>query len=758
MKYLSRLFIVTILVLNMLLAPWSNAQTYNNNAAPSGDPIDTQSDNNGFAVDVAADCHNIEEDQPISDPGDVFPPKFRIVYPAFYPFIGDGWAIPVPLGYIDWRVNSFYDFLNVLGFSSGQNTSIPPDLKLKTAIFSINEGDAVDLQAEATHFASSLKQIQYAWWVVEKKGDQEILHSLNGVVAGGDQFSSQDLPISNGSRCGNVTRKVKNDSDRDGMDDQWELRYAPNNNIQAFKSGDDLDQDGYVASSFEKNDTGEIFQIAPDAQSQGGKKFRTGDGEFTNLEEYIWGTNPLDADSDDDGFVDEADVAGVGQSELHYLPPDVLGQSNTIEVDAMGETLVGGSDGNLVTLMLGYRSSLPTLLQQDLTVNVVSDNQSPQLGQKFQVRALPFGTNANAGNLEYDWKVTNGDTQVSINTPGAPCSLLGFNNVLECIFGDGSVSVGENINFSVKVFDPKLGITSEGTLGVPIGDNVVLTSNPTLVPQYPIDKTGKNIVAPSGNAELGERWVEVTAVLTNDDPLQFNFDWYVDDEKMVNTCSNIPLNFTGRARPADVTLCGVGTNILYFHAQENNAHTYHVEVKVTNKTDGDLLSDEDMKIFTDPTETPYPGQSLSQQNLLQAKNTSVMPNENIVVSASNVELSDSHSYEYLWSVDGQAVSSQNNKSIVFTAKPDKKQYEISLQVVEKFHGNVVAKKTASTTVVVAPISKFDLWRDSRLATVQEAFYPFYHTIAGNTSLFLVALGIMIVVWVYILEKKKIKVT
>jgi len=46
--------------------------------------------------------------------------------------------------------------------------------------------------------------------------------------------------------------------------------------------------------------------------------FMTGDGSFKDDEETFWGTDPSNADTDGDGFPDEADVAGMGQQTIQF--------------------------------------------------------------------------------------------------------------------------------------------------------------------------------------------------------------------------------------------------------------------------------------------------------------------------------------------------------------------------------------------------------------------------------------------------------
>jgi len=79
-----------------------------------------------------------------------------------------------------------------------------------------------------------------------------------------------------------LTDPTSNDTDGDGMPDGWEVKYGLNP-ISALDANQDLDNDGW---DFDRN-----FNI-------------TSDEWFTNLEEYLNGTDPSNNDTDGDGMPD----------------------------------------------------------------------------------------------------------------------------------------------------------------------------------------------------------------------------------------------------------------------------------------------------------------------------------------------------------------------------------------------------------------------------------------------------------------------
>ncbi|PXF19318.1 MAG: hypothetical protein CXX76_00095, partial [Methanobacteriota archaeon] len=96
-------------------------------------------------------------------------------------------------------------------------------------------------------------------------GDQ--IEDGEEVVAGDDTF---------------VTDPSNPDSDGDGMPDGWEISYGLDP-FDASDAGEDPDDDGW---DFDRNGTLEPRE------------------HFTNLQEYLNGTDPWEADSDGDGMPD----------------------------------------------------------------------------------------------------------------------------------------------------------------------------------------------------------------------------------------------------------------------------------------------------------------------------------------------------------------------------------------------------------------------------------------------------------------------
>lgn len=126
-------------------------------------------------------------------------------------------------------------------------------------------------------------------------------------------------------------RRIPNkDSDGDGLDDDWELknfagRQIPGKNtyfpsiddkaalLDSVRINDDFDKDGW---KFPYDDVSSLIKAPWMMGIPYAKNNITGSGNFVNFEEYTFGTDPLNPDTDGDGVTDEADAAGMNQMSI----------------------------------------------------------------------------------------------------------------------------------------------------------------------------------------------------------------------------------------------------------------------------------------------------------------------------------------------------------------------------------------------------------------------------------------------------------
>jgi hypothetical protein len=169
-----------------------------------------------------------------------------------------------------------------------------------------------------------------------------------------------------------LTRLPNKDSDGDGLDDDWEIKMLAGRRIpqtdqyfvgadekeallKMVNPDDDFDNDGWeflytdakgkVCTA--KNKSGncvseETLYSSIKAPWMMGVPYAkgeiTGDGKWTNFEEYVFGTDPLESDSDADGVSDEADAAGLSQGQLNLRVNKNEGDVYDVTLYAFGVT------------------------------------------------------------------------------------------------------------------------------------------------------------------------------------------------------------------------------------------------------------------------------------------------------------------------------------------------------------------------------------------------------------------------------------
>lgn len=331
--------------------------------------------------------------------------------------------------------NTWDEFYYVATGSLNKRTS-PGNIDVTLANKSPSYGQEFSADATPMNFSSPEKKMLYGWAM--QLPNQKYV-SQQGLAAGGRQLSESDVrdfsfpagAKTNLDTCRRVTRTVSrsNDTDNDGMDDNWERRYAPEGNIREFASEDDTDHDGIDINdpSILNQDNKPLIDsegvpvevpnvyngihVTPDTTA----KSAPGDGTFTNMEEYIWGTNPLDPDSDDDGFPDEADIVGLGQSELHGIVP--VGQQNaasnkfTLRATAVGisQLLDERNSGHRKVFIDSDATVVVPGIESDLEASLTSINDTPTTTNVSGVSKLNDGNDVY---IEADATRTEGDRAV----------------------------------------------------------------------------------------------------------------------------------------------------------------------------------------------------------------------------------------------------------------------------------------------------------------------------------------------------------
>lgn len=140
--------------------------------------------------------------------------------------------------------------------------------------------------------------------------------------------------------------------------------------------------------------------------------FSIGDNCFSNIEEYIWGTNPWDADTDDDGVPDEADIAGTGQIAVPFTWPQQLElpylqfRIQTAGISTKSSFFGGSSDlmkmdSEPIRVYRGQHEPLRVILSTDQREVAISSSSQVNL-----LARVSSPSDLQEGFLDFRWQVS----------------------------------------------------------------------------------------------------------------------------------------------------------------------------------------------------------------------------------------------------------------------------------------------------------------------------------------------------------------
>ncbi len=355
-----------------------------------------------------------------------------------------------------------------------KDTGQLPQVDINVAPVSPRKGDSVHVAAIPLSFFQNPKDMYFAWLINGK--------TQQGLVAGaaervpGHQAppdfveqvpASADLP--NGATLVHKEtrefyfapkRPVKIDANNDGMDDGWEMRYFGTTSVDAAA---DPDKDGYTPSDFasirpsifasgsnnsketyadekrfmyitpgvwlgkKTSSCSQVFIVPDNFNPEWFPEDRlpgctTQQSGLSNAEEYVWGTNPTDADTDDDGFPDGADLVGVGQMQWSYVnetgPLDTNRDKVGVIVLGKGSQVSEAQADTLTQIVCVDKTIYPGSNNQiDLQVNL--DPTTPVPGEPLTITVNNGDPSIKDGFLTYDWKingVSKGEEEQGKNT------------------------------------------------------------------------------------------------------------------------------------------------------------------------------------------------------------------------------------------------------------------------------------------------------------------------------------------------------
>ncbi len=550
-----------------------------------------------------------------------------------FPFRFDHWSIK-----FDWKLEDIFGEWD----SKEKEMQIPPSVELQFAPPSPKEGDQIGAVANALNFRTRPNNLYYAWCLID--GDK--VWPMNNVVAGGTRAENvSDKPFDEKGCCGPITRTPAVDSDQDGLDDNWErekfIGRAGTNytTIEQIAPGDDPDQDGFVANNF-KNEQGQYLTVAPAMVDSRGNEYVTGrTGVFTNIQEYIAGTDPLNGDTDGDGSGDEMDYVGVGQSNIPFTVEKPAGPNGYYD---MGVSVVG-IDGRKKAALTSTKQRIFIGNDDQLKIELSANKDAMTFGsdQSLIIKADTISGTDNNRVLYYEWSF-NGDSA---------CDQSGYENAEQCNvgraelkFGAGGINLldlpeptAEDYTVKVKVRDQMSRVEAEATLSLPVAYAVTLTT-------VCGEQTREINSVPQNSGEVLPICIaEIDEITATQPAAELNFIWSYDGVNQTNQSG-----------------LGQSVYLLVSDGEAGASHTVSVKIKDPNRAREFANGTRQFGVGGPQVSISEPADRINYSDQVASAATryiSVSPGEKIGLGAVQENFVGKNGWVARWVVNGQEVTS-----------------------------------------------------------------------------------------------------
>jgi hypothetical protein len=266
--------------------------------------------------------------------------SFNTVLAYSFPVSLNGWSgnVSVPESTVSQMVtNSAADIEDRYGFNEDvwRNAQKKEDAP-KVEIFFDNTnpkvGEKVTATAVPEFFKNDSQNLYYTWYIIHTKDGrpQTATNSIReGKIEAAKIMSHGDYdPDLDGQAYSS-----SGDPDADGWPSVDSNSYDEDDSAAPFGGKDGTGSQCY-AHDFGTNDTGNTTDssgtdssVSCDHKWTNASGYTSGSGKFPTGEEEYWKTDPTDPDTDGDGFNDEADVVGLGQTTFtwNYQTGDRVG-------------------------------------------------------------------------------------------------------------------------------------------------------------------------------------------------------------------------------------------------------------------------------------------------------------------------------------------------------------------------------------------------------------------------------------------------
>ncbi|MFC1721720.1 hypothetical protein ACFL0Z_02295 [Patescibacteria group bacterium] len=450
-----------------------------------------------------------------------------------------------PFKFVDISMSWLWELQDMMdaGGAMQEQFAPLPDMAIEFSPRAPVTGDETSALSAAMNFRSRMQNIYFGWCLVI----DDVSYSMNNIVAGGQKLiepTDPTLSWADGGCCQPITRIPEDDTDNDGMSDAWEELMFVGRSDYGYESivdvnpNDDPDVDGYYANTF-KNDNGEILTVTPYLIDSLGNVYPTGTSaaRLTNVEEYILNTDPLNGDSDGDGYLDEMDFIGVGQLQMDFFIEKTAGPNGYYDVSVaavgMNQAKKAAIVGAYQRLFVGNEGNLQIELIPSSEIVTFDDNNP------VTIQAVTVGNDSNVNNVLFEWSF-NGEPACDGHEPDYPelcdpgrLGKVGKNTVT---LGNGGISVfdlpeptAENYDISVIATDLGTRAQNQASLSLPYAWGV------SLVTAGCAGQTEDVTTLSANSTEPVMVCVSEGDDFTGTDPNELNYIWtkdgYIDSEQ-----------------------------------------------------------------------------------------------------------------------------------------------------------------------------------------------------------------------------------
>ncbi len=533
-------------------------------------------------------------------------------------------------GGTDWQIKNVSELRNSISMY-GEQFANDGQVRLKLNSYDASQNSKYSATALAMNYRTDIKQLYFSWCF---NGN-----SQQGLVAGGERITetkstAATLDADSSGCCDYVTRtpvidKTGADSEGrasggpDGIDDDWQLKYGfkltgkqgymlPTNydgDAPGQGNASGVQGDGFIANQFLDLNGKPIALTPASVNSKTGQKYETGDGKFAAGEEYVWGTDPTQNDSDLDGFPDEADIVGVGQQSVDFVseqqPRDFpKGDNETgndrvkVKIKVLGETeqkrsetknaadaqTETGLDLQNVVRVSEDEQNIFSRDEGNMSVSLVTAPESPGLNDTLNVTSsLVLGTRL-GGNPMFQWfakRIPGHNNNPGTGQPSGSVPFLQGENINkfskvvrelcpEC-------QPGDELLISVQVDDTVRGQVASANSTVLVGGDNSLQVFQDCNKDGTDDEVGSATYCFHSAQVTKDIPVRVSASFFNIDSSEYNsyyFEWKFDGVKQVSNCLLPNVQSSGALQK-----CGLGTNQMVFKPLASQKE-YPVELTV----------------------------------------------------------------------------------------------------------------------------------------------------------------------------------